>query len=246
MAWVAVTFGPIRACGPVGALMAEQDGGLVMRDGAEDMTAARSMDDGTPAPASVDLYWLPLGAGGHSVRFNGMVYEAISSLMERRPRCDVYHSALEIQVPTGLYAVEMTPVPNRRGWERGVVAGGPVGVSAAGRVRIFRYEIRRWRNGVIPDLRYAVASPVRVSNDRAIAHRILALLPTVPTATWGRDELEAGEMWSCNSVISWALARAGLDPETILLPSHGRAPGWDAGIAVARRQLTLVLASQAA
>jgi len=38
-----------------------------------------------------------------------------------------------------------------------------------------------------------VASPIRVSNDHAIAHRILALLPTVPTATWGRDELEAGE-----------------------------------------------------
>ena len=24
----------------------------------------------------VDLFWLPLGAGGHCVRFNGRVYEA--------------------------------------------------------------------------------------------------------------------------------------------------------------------------
>ena len=24
----------------------------------------------------VDLYWLPLGAGGHSVRLNGRVFEA--------------------------------------------------------------------------------------------------------------------------------------------------------------------------
>jgi hypothetical protein len=33
-----------------------------------------------------------LGAGGHSVRFDGKVYEAISSLIDRRPRCDIYHS----------------------------------------------------------------------------------------------------------------------------------------------------------
>ena len=25
--------------------------------------------------AGVDLYWLPLGAGGHCVRFNGRVFE---------------------------------------------------------------------------------------------------------------------------------------------------------------------------
>ena len=104
------------------------------------------------AEAAVDLYWLPLGAGGHSVRVNGIVYEAISSLIHRRPRCDIYHAALEILAPSGRFAVEMTPVPNRRGWERGVVAGGAVGTRAVGRLRIFRYEIRRWRDGVIPDL----------------------------------------------------------------------------------------------
>jgi hypothetical protein len=91
-----------------------------LRDGIEDLAAATSMDDRTTGKASVDLYWLPLGAGGHSVRLNGMVYEAISSLTERRPRCDVYHSALAIRVPSGLFAVEMTPIPNARGWERGV------------------------------------------------------------------------------------------------------------------------------
>jgi hypothetical protein len=25
----------------------------------------------------VDLYWLPLGAGGHFVRLNGRIYEAL-------------------------------------------------------------------------------------------------------------------------------------------------------------------------
>ena len=34
--------------------------------------------------AAMDLYWLPLGAGGHSVRWNGRVYEAVSALLERR------------------------------------------------------------------------------------------------------------------------------------------------------------------
>jgi hypothetical protein len=184
---------------------------------------------------TVDLYWLPLGAGGHSVRFNGVVYEAIGSMIQRRPRCDVYHTALEIRMPSGLYSVEMTPVPNRRGWERGVVAEGAVGTSWAGRLRIFRYEIRRWRDGVIPDLHYAVGGPVHVTDDPDVAQRILDVLPSVPTPTWGRDELRAGEMWSCNSIISWVLTRAGLDCDATPLPTRGRAPGWDAGIAVARR-----------
>ena len=185
---------------------------------------------------TVDLYWIPLGAGGHSVRFNGIVYETISSRIQRRPRCDVYHTALEIRMPGGLYAVEMTPVPNRRGWERGVVAEGAVGTRWAGRLRIFRYEIRRWCDGVIPDLSYAVAGPTRVTDDPAVAHRIFDLLPSTPTPTWGRDELRAGEMWSCNSIVSWVLTRAGLDSDAIPLPPHGRAPGWDAGIEVARRR----------
>jgi hypothetical protein len=35
-------------------------------------------------PAAVDLYWIPLGAGGHCVRFNGKVYEALVAARERR------------------------------------------------------------------------------------------------------------------------------------------------------------------
>lgn len=185
----------------------------------------------------VDLHWIPLGAGGHSVRFNGKVYEAIAAAAQGRPRRDIYHTALTIELPEGSFAVEMTPVPNRRPWERGVVAEGPVGTRWAGRLRIFRYEVRRWRDGVIPDLEFSVASPVRVTSDLATARGILDLLPSVPTAVWGRDELGAGEMWSCNSIISWALTSAGVETEAIELPGNGRAPGWDAGIAVARRQV---------
>jgi hypothetical protein len=189
------------------------------------------------ATAAVDLYWIPLGAGGHSVRVNGIVYEHISSFIDRRPRREIYHAALDILAPSGRFAIEMTPVPNRRGWERGVVAGGAVGARSAGRLRIFRYEIRRWRNGVIPDLSHAVASPFRISDDPALARRILGLLPSTPTPTWGRDELGAGEMWTCNSIISWVLTRAGVDLDAIAFPPRARAPGWDAGITVTRRQL---------
>ena len=40
-------------------------------------------------------------------------------------------------------------------------------------------------------------------------------MPYVPTPVWGRDELDAGEMWNSNSIISWLIARSGLDTESI-------------------------------
>jgi hypothetical protein len=64
---------------------------------------------------------------------------------------------------------------------------------------------------------------------------VLDLMPSVPTPVWGRDELGTGEMWNSNSVVSWLLVRAGLEIEEIRPPAGGRAPGWDAGIVVARR-----------
>jgi len=44
--------------------------------------------------SGVDLYWLPLGAGGHSVRLNGKVFEAVAARLEKRTMQDLYHSAL--------------------------------------------------------------------------------------------------------------------------------------------------------
>jgi hypothetical protein len=43
-------------------------------------------------------------------------------------------------------------------------------------------------------------------------------------------------MWNSNSVISWLIARSGLDVDSVELPTGGRAPGWRAGIVVAHRQ----------
>ena len=185
--------------------------------------------------ASVDLYWLPLGAGGHSVRLNGRVFEAVVSRLERRDRLDLYHSALVIDVPEGRYVVEQAPAWGENS-DRGVVAEGPVGARAAGRFRLFRYEVRRWRDGVIPDIGEAMQSPQRLTNDPVCASRLLELVTEVPTAVWGRDELDTGEMWNSNSLISWLLVRSGLDVDGIAPPLGGRAPGWDAGIVVARRQ----------
>lgn len=176
--------------------------------------------------ASIDLFWLPLGAGGHCIKMNGRVYEALAAWQARRARCVIYHSALSIAVPEGRFVIEMTPIRDRSGVARGVVAEGAVGSRAAGHLRLFRYEIRRWRDGAIPDAAEAVDSPQRASVDLAQARRLLELVPAVPTPVWGRDELGAGEMWNSNSLISWLLERGGLDVDAISAPPGGRAPGW--------------------
>lgn len=184
--------------------------------------------------ATIDLVWLPLGAGGHSVRLNGRVFEAVVARLERRPPRDLYHSALVVGVDGSRHVIEMAPIPDRHGGARGVVAEGPVGSRLVGGLRIFRYEVRVWRDGVIPDLDEAVDSPRTLSGDPALARRALDLVPEVPTPVWGRDELRAGEMWNSNSLTSWLLARCGL-AEGVEPPANGRAPGWRAGLAVAAR-----------
>jgi hypothetical protein len=186
--------------------------------------------------SGVDLYWLPLGAGGHSVRLNGRIFEAVVARLEKRASRDLYHSALEVRVPEGKFVIEMAPVRDGNGALRGVVAEAPVGSRWARSLRIFRYEIRRWRDGVIPDVDEAVDSPQRLTDDPAVAQRILELAPDVPTPVWGRDELRAGEMWNSNSLISLLIARSSLDVEAVHPPAGGRAPGWGAGLVVARRQ----------
>lgn len=186
--------------------------------------------------ASVDLYWLPLGSGGSTrcVRTNGRVFEAITARYGHRPRCDLYHSALEVSRGSDRFTIEMAPVWSIAAPDRGVVCEGPVGLSWLGRCRYFRYEVRRWRDGVIPDIAEAVDSPQRLSNDPVQVERVLDLVPSFPTATWGRDELQAGEMWNSNSLIAWLLAASGHDVDSLCPPRGGRAPGWTAGLVVAR------------
>ena len=192
--------------------------------------------DAADGTAAVDLYWLPLGAGGRFVRLNGRAYETLVALVERRPACDLYHSALQVHLPEGTFVIEQTPVADLSGPERGVVAAGAVGSRWAGRFRIFRYEIRVWLGGHIADVAEAVDSPRRLTDDEDRSRRLLDVIRRVPTPVWGRDELGTGEMWNSNSVIAWAIARSGMDTQSIQPPPGGRAPGWQAGLVAARRQ----------
>ena len=202
--------------------------------------ARRTDEERRDIDARLELYWIPLGAGdgigARVVRTSGGIYERLIALVQRRSPRPLFHAALVAETTSGRAVVEMTPVPRAgRAEERGVVGGGPVGSRLLGRARIFRYEIRRWSNGVIPDIGYAIDSPVVLTTDIEELRHVLDLLPEVPPAVWGRDEAHAGEMWNSNSVVSWTLERAGLADRAGRPPRQGRAPGWNAGITVARR-----------
>jgi hypothetical protein len=190
----------------------------------------------TSHTSAVDLYWIPLGAGGHpSVRFNGRIFEAIEAARQHRGRCDIYHAALVVAMNGDRYTIEVAPSPDADEASRGVVATGAVGSRFIGWWRLFRYELRCWRDGSIPDLDEAVGAPHRLTSDFQVARRLLDVVATVPTPVWGRDELKAGEMWNSNSVIAWLITTAGLPTEVLRPPPRGRAPGWSSGLEVARR-----------
>ena len=184
----------------------------------------------------IDLYWLPLGAGGRSVRMNGRLYEAVAARAGRRPVEDLYHSALVVHDRGSRYVIEMAPVWSGDPPRHGVVCEGPVGARILGRSRLFRYEVRLWKDGQIPDVAEAVDSPQRMSSDQPHVTQLLQVLPTLPALTWGRDQLGAGDMWNSNSLTSWLLARSDHDMAQIHPPAHGRAPGWQAGLVLAARQ----------
>ena len=203
------------------------------------MTARREAPAREEQPCGVDLYWLPLGSGegGRCVRASGRLYEVIASVRRHRPRTDLYHSALVVHLDGASFAIEMTPVWAAADSDRGVVGEGGVGLSILGRSRFFRYEVRCWPDGTIPDLAAAVESPRIASRDESTARRLLELVPSFPLATWGRDEQGAGEMWNSNSLTAWLLSSSGHDTSRADLqpPDGGRAPGWAAGLVVAGR-----------
>jgi len=183
----------------------------------------------------IDLYWIPLGAGGNGyVRLNGRLYEKVKARSEGRPPLALYHTALVVEVPDGRFVVECAwPSPDGDLAARGAVLEGPVFHRRLARIRPFRYEVRRWRDGSIPDLAHAVGSPQTVGRDPSQAEHLLDLMPAVPPLVWGRDERGTGEMWNSNSVISWVLTSAGVPAVDLQPPEGGRAPGWQAGLAVA-------------
>ncbi len=210
----------------------------------EPLVAEEELD---PVSGSVELYWIPLGAGGSGfVSLNGRIYEAIKARLERRKPLDLYHTALQVHTPEGRFVVEtMWPSPDSNTTSRGVVLESPVGGRLLARFRTFRYEVRCWKNGVLPDADDAVGGPQTVSDDPERARRVLEATSLVPDLIWGRDQLRTGEMWNSNSVISWLLAISGLRMESIRPPAGGRAPGWDAGIYIATGRTQAVEATPA-
>jgi hypothetical protein len=191
-----------------------------------------------PSKVGIDLFWIPLGAGGSGfVQLNGRIYEAIKAGLERRRPLELYHTALEVRLPEGRFVVEtMWPSPDADTPSRGVVMEAPVFGRWIARLRMFRYEVRCWRDGVLPDAGEAVGGPQLLSDDPDRARGLLRLTGSVPALIWGRDQVGAGDMWNSNSVISWLLTRSGLPMEAIQPPFGGRAPGWEAGIVTGLRQ----------
>jgi hypothetical protein len=190
--------------------------------------------------SSVDLYWLPLGAGDRfpTVAWSGRLYEALAAVVGRRKRAPLFHSLLEVRIDGERWVIEMAPVWHRAEAARTVVCEGAVGMPWLRWSRFFRYGVHRSREGDIPDLSRAVGGPRRMSSNDGRAHAVLDLAPGFPTSTWGLDETGAGEMWTSNSLTSWLLARSGHDLASVVPPGRGRAPGWSAGRIVATRHDT--------
>ena len=114
--------------------------------------------------------------------------------------------------------------------------GGPGRSRAPGRLRLFRYEVRCWRDGSIPDVAEAVESPRRLTDDATMATGCSGSCrgadPRVGARRAGRRghvELQLGDRLA---------ARPRRAPSAAVAPpAGGRAPGWDAGIAAAHRDL---------
>jgi hypothetical protein len=116
--------------------------------------------------------------------------------------------------------------------DRGVAVTGPVGLRVLGRSRLFRYEVRCWRQGTLPDREWAVGGAVTVATDNATAQSLLQHTRQVPALTWGRQVPTSGDMWNSNSLVAWLLGVSGVPLTDPSPPAGGRAPGWAAGVAL--------------
>ncbi|AUG30937.1 MULTISPECIES: hypothetical protein [Microbacterium] len=184
-----------------------------------------------------DLWWLPVGAGGRVVVRTSRWWESLRALRARRAPRPLFHAALEVFDGEAGYVIEMTPAWGGPVGPRGVVAEGPVGSRRLGGSRLFRYEIRCWKDGVIPDRRWAVEPPRRLALSPAAAGALIARVGRAPRFVWGRDPFGIGDMWNSNSLIAWLLEGSGIDTAEIAPPRGGDAPGWRCGAVAARRGL---------
>ena len=134
--------------------------------------------------AGVDLYWLPLGAGGQSVRLNGRIFEAVAARLGAGALRPLPLGARGARAG-GAVRDRAGADPRRDGAERGVVAEGAVGTRWAGRLRLFRYEVRLLARRRDPRRRRGGREPAPLSDDPDCARRLLELVPQVPDAGVG-------------------------------------------------------------
>jgi hypothetical protein len=180
------------------------------------------------------LWWLPVGAGGHVVIHTSRWWESYHARREHRTPRSLYHAALEVYTDSATrHVIEMAPAWGQDAHPHGVMMTGPVGLRCLGRSRLFRYEVRCWRNGTIPDKHLAPEPPLVFPLTLPGAQALIARVADVPRHTWGRDALGTGDMWNSNSVISWLLLTSGVEAAELDPPQGGAAPGWAAGIIAA-------------
>ena len=131
----------------------------------------------------VDLYWIPLGAGagGAIVRWNGRLYEALAAALARRPRCDLYHSALEVHLDGVTAAVEMAYPRSAREESIGRVTERRAGAGKAAASRADRATKVSTQNALS-------AQPVPAMIVRAVSGSLLTLTgPPTAAARSGID-----------------------------------------------------------
>ena len=134
--------------------------------------------------------WIPLGAGGHSVRFNGRVFEAIAAAGQHRRRRDLYHAALVVELEAIVHIERAFAGPDEA--SRGAVATGAVGSRHAGRLLLFRYEAAAAAAGRSRSRRGGRRAPP--AHQRSSGRPPCSTRGDRADAGGGRDELKAGEM----------------------------------------------------
>lgn len=189
-------------------------------------------------PCFVRLRYIKVAGDSTSSILNCLAALFIENPFDR----DLYHSALEVQIEEddecSLYIIEMQDYIREHALQLevgqikyGFFARGILGTLVAALVGP-AYGIRKWRNGRIVDadrLDLAHPNPQVLSTSCTDARRVLDLVSQVPSHRYGAD-------WTSNSVISWILEKASLNPAGTSPPVHGVVPGWREGVVAAGGQ----------
>ena len=189
--------------------------------------ATVSFDGGSHA----ELHWIPVGAGTRFQRRSLLLYEWVAARLSHRRALTLVHAGVTGALGGQPFTLELMPAPGGPNL-RGEVTG-PVGAKWAGRLRLFRYQVCLLEKAELPDQRWAVSPPLLLTDDSATVTKIQEFSRRVPAYTWGRRRRGHPEMWTSDSALSWILAMAGVEDQSIAPPPESRAPGWYAGIAEA-------------